>query len=194
MKFSLFVILSLWTANGLAHVSGFTETSIQIAQPGIRIIYTTPADNLLEIRYPHSPPVEKSGGESARVDQYRSPDHYSAAVANGWAVNSDGRNCLLGSVSALELDTIRSYQYILDFKCPQGMRQVDISYRLFTRQWQGHQNFARIFMADEQMRMRFTFAKTRLDIAVDEQLKKWNKSLDADFFRDVPDRGYNVEQ
>ncbi len=53
-------LLLLHAAAASAHLSGFTDTSIQIARSGVKLIYTVPADNLREI----VSPAERAGGGS----------------------------------------------------------------------------------------------------------------------------------
>lgn len=174
----LFLLLLLQAAAACAHLSGFTDTSIQIAQPGVNIIYTLPADNLLELE-------AQPRGEGAKPEV---PDAYLDAVVQGWSVYAKRRPCFLREREASALRTIDSYQYLLRFDCPQGFDELVIRYSLFGEQWRGEQNFTRVFMAGEQLRMRFTFDKKELTLNVPELLSSWGKSLQPDFFAVDPNR------
>lgn len=92
------------------------------------------------------------------------------------------RPCFLRESEATALRTIESYQFTLRFECPQGFDELLIRYSLFGEQWRGEQNFTRVFMAGEQLRMRFTFDKKELALQVPQLLKDWGKSLQHDFF------------
>ncbi|MFC4307874.1 HupE/UreJ family protein [Steroidobacter flavus] len=170
------ILLLLQATAALAHLSGFTDTSIQIAQPGVKIIYTLPADNLLELE--SQPRVEGAPP--------RAPDEYLDAVIQGWSISAKRRPCFLREREASALRTIESYQFTLRFECPQGFDELLIRYSLFGEQWRGEQNFTRVFMAGEQLRMRFTFDKKELSLQVPQLLKDWNKPLQAAFFEVDP--------
>ncbi|WP_020406194.1 HupE/UreJ family protein [Hahella ganghwensis] len=183
-----------FVCNAQAHLSGFTDTSIQIAEPGIKIIYTLPSDNLLELD--GSPGLENladvdvtAGTDSdSFASEAMPPEAYSNAVADGWKVDSRKRNCHLDDLKAVRLDTVESYQYTLLFSCPQGLDDVEIYYSLFTEQWQGHRNYSRVYMADQQMRTRFAFDRNKLSVPVMQLLAEWDRSLDEQFFPDDPNK------
>lgn len=166
------MLLWLQATTASAHLSGFTDTSIQIAQAGVKIIYTLPADNLLELE-------PQLRGERALP---KSPADYLDAVIQGWAVHAKKRPCFLRDRDAVALRSVESYQYTLRFECPQGFDDLVIRYALFGEQWRGEQNFTRVFMAGEQLRMRFTFDKKELTLAVPALLRDWGKPLHDDFF------------
>lgn len=174
----LLVLLLLQATAAWAHLSGFTDTSIQIAQSGVKVIYTLPADNLLELE--PRPRGERDGPKPAA--------DYLDAVVQGWSVHAKKRPCFLRASDAAALRSIQSYQYTLRFECPQGFEELVIRYALFGEQWRGEQNFTRVFMAGEQLRMRFTFDKKELALAVPQLLSGWGKSLDSDFFGVDPNR------
>jgi hypothetical protein len=172
----LLLLLLLQATAAFAHLSGFTDTSIQIAQPGIKIIYTLPADNLLEL-------ASQPRTEGAKPE---APAEYLDAVVQGWSVYAKRRPCFLRNREASALHTIESYRFTLRFECPQGFDELLIRYSLFGEQWRGEQNFTRVFMAGEQLRMRFTFDKKELSLQVPQLLSEWSKPLQADFFEVDP--------
>lgn len=168
----LLLLLFLQATAAFAHLSGFTDSSIQIAQPGVKIIYTLPADNLLELE-------AQPRGEGAKPG---APAEYLDTVIQGWSVYAKRRPCFLREREATALRTIESYQFMLRFECPQGFDELLIRYSLFGEQWRGEQNFTRVFMAGEQLRMRFTFDKKELPLQVPQLLSDWGKPLQDDFF------------
>ncbi len=173
----LFWIVLLWlqATAASAHLSGFTDTSIQIAQAGVKVIYTVPSDNLLEL-------------ENASSKTPKPPAAYLDAIANGWIVTARKRECFRKDAEATALKSIPSYQYILVYECPQGFDEMLIRYTLFGEQWRGEQNFTRVLMAGEQLRMRFTFDKKELTLDVPGLLKSWNKPIARDFLTLDPNR------
>lgn len=172
----LLLLLLLPATAAFAHLSGFTDTSIQIAQPGVKIIYTLPADNLLELE-------SQPRGAGAPP---KPPAEYLDAVVQGWNVYAKRRPCFLRDREASALRTIESYRFTLQFECPQGFDELLIRYSLFGEQWRGEQNFTRVFMAGEQLRMRFTFDKKELTLQVPRLLTDWGKSLQPAFFEVDP--------
>ncbi|WLQ13432.1 HupE/UreJ family protein [Hahella aquimaris] len=178
----IIISISLWTLSMMAsaHLSGFTDTSIQIAEPGVKVIYTLPSDNLLELE----PNVEM---------RVAPPEDYITQVAAGWFVAAGKRACFLEDRKAKALPEIASYQYTLTYQCPQGMEAVSIRYELFNEQWRGHQNYVRVFMADNRMRMRFTFDRQKLDLPVAKLLQEWGSRLSPEFLAMDPHRRLDVE-
>lgn len=173
------VLLWLYAAAASAHLSGFTDTSIQIARPGVKIIYTVPADNLLEI----VPPESRAAGAAIQE-----PKAYLDAVIQGWSVVALGRACFLRESEAAALTKIGSYQYTLVYECPQGFEEMVLGYTLFGEQWRGEQNYLRIFMAGDQMRLRFAYDRKELRLDVPGLLKTWGRPLAPAFFSLDPNR------
>ena len=172
-------LLLLHAAAASAHLSGFTDTSIQIARAGVKLIYTVPADNLLEI----VPQEERAAGGAIKE-----PQAYLDAVVQGWSVVALGRACFLRQSEADALTKIGSYQYTLVYECPQGFEEMVIGYSLFGEQWRGEQNYLRIFMAGDQMRLRFAYDRKELRLDVPGLLKTWGKPLAPAFFSLDPNR------
>lgn len=179
------MLLWLHATAASAHLTGFTDTSIQIARPGIKLIYTVPADNLLELVAPEERPADGSVKE---------PEAYLEVVEQGWLVAASGRNCFLQESRAKALPTIGSYQYTLVYECPQGLAGTIIGYGLFGEQWRGEQNYVRVFMAGDQMRMRFAYDRKELRLDVPGLLQSWGKSLADDFLELDPNRKLRTDQ
>lgn len=156
-----------------AHVSGYTDSSVQVTAAGVRVIFTTPSDNLLEVL---------PGGEPG------DPAHYLGAVREGWRVSSGGERCLLSQASAKALQGIASYQYQLTWVCPAGLTTLSIGYGLLFDRWAEHENYVRVFLAGQRMRMRFTPDNRTLEIPVAQLLGQWGKPLAAGFFDGDPHR------
>lgn len=195
------VLLWLPATAAFAHLSGFTDTSIQIAQAGVKVIYTVPADNLLELDGqqplaaapgPAPGPAAQTAAAAAAAKP-KEPAAYLNAIANGWSVQALRRECFQKSAEAKALEAIPSYQYILVYECPQGFEGMLIRYTLFGEQWRGEQNFTRVLMAGEQLRMRFTFDKKELTLDVPALLKEWGKPMARDFLTLDPNRRLRKE-
>lgn len=164
----------MWLAGpAFAHVSGYTDSSVQVTAAGVRVIFTTPRDNLLEVL---------PGGEAG------DPGYYLNAVRAGWQVSAGGERCLLSQASAKALDGIASYQYQLTWVCPAGLTTLSLGYGLLFDRWAEHENYTRVFLAGQRMRMRFTAEKRTLEIPVAQLLGQWNKPLAAGFFDGDPHR------
>ncbi|WP_340680839.1 HupE/UreJ family protein [Paraglaciecola sp.] len=185
-----FLALSLFiNLQAHAHLSGFTDTSIQIAQPGIRIIYTIPIDDLAEL--PLEGPDKNFSGHGKISTQ--PAVYYQDTIVKGWKIYSKTRNCHLIKQKSVELKTVKSYQYEFDYQCEQGLDDIDITYQLFVAQSRGHQNFTRIFLGGELQRMRFAFDKQNTQIPVQALLKEWQiKELDQEFFDVDPSK--NIDE
>ncbi len=174
----LLLLLVCLPTLAFAHISGFTDTSIQISATGIRILYTLPSDSLLELV---KPPVDDPRSAS--------PEHYLDAVRSGWSVMSGGERCLLTQAQARSLENLPSYQYQFTYVCPHGMDELILRYGLFFKKWPDHENFVRVFMADQRQRMRFTAEHQEFAIPVASLLGQWNKALAMGFFEADPNRG-----
>lgn len=160
-----------------AHVSGYTDTSVQIARTGVRILYTAPADNVRELL--------RTRADEAPAP-LREPSHYADAIKAGWEVSSGGRRCLLSSLQSRELQAVAAYQYQLTYVCPDGMDTLEVGYRLFFDRWPEHENFVRMFMADQRQRMRFTNDRRRVELPIASLLRQWGRPLAPGFFDSDP--------
>lgn len=180
MRYSFILILLFlipgWAA---AHISGYTDTSIQITAAGVRVIYTLPSDHLKELN-------EIAGIPSDRVAP---PEDYSSTVRNGWSIISSNEACLLTQSKAVALDNLPSYQFTFTYVCPAGLDSLTIHYGLFFDKWPDHENFVRMLMADQRQRLRFTAEKSDLTVPVNKLLAEWGKPLAKGFFSIDPNRG-----
>lgn len=179
------LLLGLLPGWAQAHVAGYTDTSVQVAATGVRIIYTLPTDSLLELagRMPAGNPDREA---SARPGP---PDAYLPAVKAGWVVQAAGERCLLTQAQARALDRLPSYQYQFSYVCPRGLDELTVRYGLFVDKWREHENFVRVFMAGQRMRMRFTADQPQLHVPVASLLAQWRQPLAAGFFAGDPNRG-----
>ncbi len=184
----------------------------------MKIIYTVPADNLLELGAqvrsagPGGPAAGAGAAARAGADagagagadagagagagagaKPAAPEAYLSAIASGWSVQARRRECFQKSATASALKAIPSYQYVLVFECPQGFDEMLIRYTLFGEQWRGEQNFTRVLMAGEQLRMRFTFDKKELALDVPALLAQWKKPMGRDFLTLDPNRRLRKE-
>jgi hydrogenase/urease accessory protein HupE len=173
----ILLVLLCAPAAALAHISGFTDTSIQITATGIRILYTLPSDSLLELN------AVPGQGDIAP------PPAYLAAVRDGWSIRAAGERCLITHARARALDKLPSYQYQLTYACPHGVDGLSIGYGLFFERWADHENFVRVFMAGQRQRMRFTAENRTLSIPVAALLAQWGQPLASGFFDADPNRG-----
>ena len=164
-----------------AHISGFTDTSIQVAATGVRIIYTLPSDNLLELL-----PTGASKPEKVVADDFID------VVRQGWSVASGGERCLLTQTSAQAVTTVNSQQFQFTYVCPHGMDSLQIRYSLFFARWADHENFVRVFMAGQRNRMRFTSERQDTTVPVAQLLSQWGRPLAAGFFDKDPHRALQL--
>jgi hydrogenase/urease accessory protein HupE len=162
----------------LAHISGFTDTSIQISATGVRILYTLPSDNLIEL-------ARNRAGDTPALAP---PAAYLDRVRDGWSVRSGAARCLGTQAVARALDGLPSYQFQLTYVCPHGMDELTIGYHLFVDVWPDHENFVRMFMAGQRQRMRFTAETQSFTIPVASLLSQWGKPLAVGFFDTDPNR------
>ena len=168
-----------------AHVSGYTDSSVQISRSGVRVIFTLPTDNLLELDRRGSangPPLPVAGAKPG------DPDSYLARVRDGWQVSAGGQRCLLTQARGRALPQLPSYQYQFTWVCPQGLDAVSLRYQLFFAAWPEHENFVRVFLADQRMRQRFLAVRQQIDVPVGQLLAQWGKPLAAGFFDADPNR------
>ncbi|MCG8613913.1 MAG: HupE/UreJ family protein [Pseudomonadales bacterium] len=182
----ILLFLLFFTKTAFAHVSGFTDSSIQIAEPGVKIIYTVPSDNLLEL--------EVNSNETSEASLTpKPPEYYVDAIKSGWRVQDQGVPCTVFKHSSGVLENIQAYQYRLTFKCPNGMQQLEIDYGLFHPYWPEHRNYTQVFMAGEQMQIRLDAEQPMLTLLVDKILKDWNKSLGTEFRLTDPNQKISLE-
>jgi len=173
--------MALWPLAANAHVSGYTDSSVQISASGVRVIFTTPRDNLVEL--------QRSGASASGkgpVETAGPPSQYERAVLAGWQVSAGGQRCLLSQTGATALQRVDAYQFQITWVCPQGLDDVAIGYTLLFDRWAEHENYARVFVADQRLRMRFTAEHRVLSVPVAKLLGQWKQQLAPGFFDSDP--------
>lgn len=148
---------ALAVSNAHAHLSGITDTSIEITQSSVRVIFTTPEDNLkeLSVAAPDIPP----------------------AIMQGLALTTPQGKCLPRLLKQQPLPSLQSLQFWLDYQCPQPIASLEINYQLFAIKDAAHENFVRVRMAGHTQSITLSQQKTTLSLPVEQLLKQWNASL-----------------
>ena len=157
-----------------AHFRGLTDTAVEIAQPGLRIHYTLPADDLLEL------PGVAPG--------LQPPKAYIDEIAAGWSVEAEDARCGRAESSALALEAIEAARFVLTWRCDSLPDAVTLRYRLFSGPEQTHENLTRVFLADRRMNWRFSRANDSLRIDVAELLRTWDAPPAESFLAYDPNR------
>lgn len=157
-----------------AHFRGLTDTAVEIARPGIRILYTLPSDDLLELE----------GAEPT----LQPPGAYVNAVAEGWQVEAEGAVCSRAERAGYALQEIDAYQFALTWRCDALPDAVTIRYRLFSKPDQAHENLTRVFLADRLMRWRFSSGADTLRVEVADRLRAWGAAPAEAFLAYDPNR------
>jgi hydrogenase/urease accessory protein HupE len=182
---SLLLLLLCLPPSAHAHIAGFTDTSIQVAATGVRVLYTVPSDSLRELdRVPNSDVSPVLGAPAQYLDRVR----------NSWSVQAAGRRCLLTQSQSRALGTLPAYQYQFTYVCPEGMETLEIGYRMFFALAPEHENFGRVFMAGKAQHVRFTARDQKLEIPVASLLAEWQAPLVAGFFHEDPNRSLQDAQ
>lgn len=187
---NLLMLLGLAVSPALAHISGYTDTSIQITAAGVRLIYTAPRDNLLEIGGAPTAAGDRAG--TAASGPIGPPEQYLRAVRDGWSISSGGERCLITQAQSRALDSVASYQYQFTYACPGGLDDLRIQYTLLFERWPEHENYARVFLAEQRQRLRFTAEKPTLDVPVAMLLARFGQPLAAGFFDSDPHRAFTL--
>jgi hypothetical protein len=122
--------LLLLTATASGHIAGATYTSVWVAQSGVLLEYTVPADSLMEL---NTPP-----GEPVRLGPSR---YYAHNIVDGFPLTNHGEPCPATLLAQRVLEAIGSYQYTLQYRCATPPQALGIEYRVFPRLPPSHENF-----------------------------------------------------
>jgi len=170
----ILIVFGLGTQLAEAHFRGIIDTAIEVTQAGIRILYTLPADDLLEL--------------PGRDDSLGPPSRYLEQIARGWEIEVAEAKCIRAVADADQLPDVEAYQFTLIWRCDRPPKTLAVSYRLFSEPEQVHENLARVFMANRLMRWRFSEQERRLHIEVERLVEEWGAELAKDYFEDDPNR------
>lgn len=161
LQWLLLTVFLLSGAGAQAHLAGMTDTAVEIAQPGVRILFTTAQDNLREL-----------GAAATDAEQ-------AAMILDGFTVRSDEQVCAGRLQKQRTLSRIESHQIELIYLCEHPGR-IRIDYRLFSGA-DTHENFVRIRMAGHVQSRTLTDTHRQLDYDIPALLVEWNGQLAADF-------------
>jgi len=174
---ALLFALALFPPVTHSHVSGFTDTSIQIAEPGVLVLYTTPLDNLLEL-------ATDTPTALSDID----PEAYYGAITRGFRITVDGQTCEPARQNARILTSLESAQYRMEWRCPSMTGQFHFAYRLFLQQDPSHRNLTRLFVAGKRLTFNFTQNRPVMDVPVADLLTQWGRGLAPQFSREDPNK------
>lgn len=169
----LLLLLLLGAREGAAHYLGLTDTAVEIAAPGVRIVQTLPEGELAELDLPSAP--TGAAGDPALQ-----------AVADGWQVSADGTACVLAAASARVLPALDARQFDLRFRCAQMRTTLEVAYPLAGRFASTHVNVARVLIGRGQFPFRFHRDRTVLRLPLQMILARSGIALPAAFREDDP--------
>jgi hypothetical protein len=152
----LLVSLLLLTASSNAHIAGATYTSVWVAQDGVLLEYTVPADSLMELN--------ALPGEPARLGP---PRYYARNIVDGFTLTNNGTPCTATVIGQRTLEAIGSYQYTLQYRCETVPQALAIEYRVFAAPPESHENFVDIHIGELKLDRVLSGRQPRLDIGVE---------------------------
>jgi hypothetical protein len=152
----LLVSLLLLAASSNAHIAGATYTSMWVAQDGVLLEYTVPADSLMELN--------ALPGEPARLGPTR---YYAHNIVDGFALTNNGTPCTAILVAQRTLNEIGSYQYTLRYSCETAPQALVIEYHVFSRAPDSHENFVDIHIGELKLDRVLSARQSRLEIGPD---------------------------
>lgn len=156
------------SSNVLAHLAVQTDTSVDVTQKMVRIIYTTQDANLALI--------------SARGDTQ-------TQILRGFSVYSGSARCRSELHRVSPLKGIQSTQFYLDFYCPKPLETLHIKYDLLFDIDDAHDNIVRMRIAGRLTSSTLTANKRELELPVQRLLTDWSATL-----ADAPDTEGEVEE
>lgn len=177
----LIFCLLVWSLSGNAfgHLAGITDTSVQIGHSKIKLVYTTPTDNLAEL-------FPEQALESVPQATLRN------VVVSGFSFLNSGALCKPGPVESRQLSTVASQQFIVLFDCSAKLDELTVNYSLFFDRFNNHENFTRVSMGGKYISFVFTQDQQSLQIPVKETLNAWGATLTDNFIAD-PNENFGLE-
>lgn len=148
--------LLLLTASSHAHIAGATYTSVWVAQSGVLLEYTVPADSLMEL---NALPGEPAGLGPSR--------YYARNIVDGFLLTNNGNPCAATLLGDRTLDKIGSYQYTVQYRCETAPQALAISYHVFPQLPESHENFVDVHIGDSKLDRVLSAHQQRLDIEVE---------------------------
>lgn len=172
-------VVSAHGADGDAHgVQGhgdsYTDTSIHIAKPGVRVLYTLSEQRLNDL-----------ARRQSKLDQTHeivpSLSVYKAIIEQGWSVSSGSRDCDIKQSKHSVIDKTRLFQFEIVFECQQGLNSINIDYRLFDAPLgakdKEHYNAVRVLMAGQELKTRLAHDQRRIPVDVKGLTRMWKREL-----------------
>jgi len=157
-----------WAGSAQAHLAGVTDTLVEVAQPGVRILYTTSTDNLAELPQP----------------VWGAPEQRQAVMLQAFEVTDQGRSCPLVWQGQRPLGAIQAVQFELHALCADPT-EIRIRYRLFENA-EHHENFVRLRLADRHQTQTLSAGQREIHVPVTQLLQQWQVSLPPVFGSDDP--------
>ena len=169
---ALLSILLLLTATANAHIAGATYTSVWVAQAGVLLEYTVPADSLMELN--------TLPGEPLRLGPSR---YYADNIVAGFVLTNDGMPCAATLLTQRELQEIGSYQYTLRYQCATAPRALSLDYRVFPQLPESHENFLDVHLGTLKLDRVLAARQASLSIDVGALITDNGIALPADLPR-----------
>ncbi|MCG8668458.1 MAG: HupE/UreJ family protein [Pseudomonadales bacterium] len=162
----------LFTSNVVwAHLAGITDTSIQVGNSQVKVVYTLPTDSIQEL-------FEEA--ERAKVTQ----GEIEGRIGDGFVVLNDQQICDLIEQDRKEITRVQSAQFIHLYDCRKPLDNLEIRYKLFVDEFKNHENFTRVSMGGKYVSLVFSADQTFVHIPVKETIKEWKVTLDNNFETD----------
>ncbi len=169
---ALLAALLLMTATASAHLAGATYTSVWVAQAGVLLEYTVPADSLMEL--------DAVPGEPVRLGPSR---YYAQNIVDGFPLVNNGKPCPATMLAQREIKEIGSYQYTLQYRCATAPRALSLGYRVFPQLPLSHENFVDIHIGSLKLDHVLAARQPRLDIDLSALTRRPDFAIPAELPR-----------
>lgn len=163
LKTITLLLCLLLSQTAYAHITGVTDTDIQINARGLKLTFTVPADNLQELN------LAKNADEKTVEN----------AVFNGFQLLNGDLECEATESTSRSLEQIGSEQFEFKVDCLQPIKTLKIGYHLFFDADKSHKNFSRITLLNRTQNITFTADNKSHQLEVEKILLAWTAQRNA---------------
>lgn len=175
-------LLYLVSTTSFAHVTGITDTAINVNADSISLVYTLPFENINELTDKQKSALNNTVMQGFLVENKTNIqlDTQTNTQVNSQVnsqANTQAKACSGILLSRHKLEDIHSEQFHIRYTCDEKLANVSIAYSLFFSKNENHKNHVRLSIAGRSQSFIYSSTKKLHVLPVDKLLKGWDATL-----------------
>ena len=182
----------LYAETGFGHALGLTDSSIEVAQSGVRVLTTLPLAELEELLdgtgTPSGVPPGPASRETTRRSADQNPARWWPLLKDAWTIEVGDERCVLIPQGGTALEGLDAVQFEWRANCDTRRSPLKIHYGLAGRFARGHLNITRLYFGAPPLLYQLSARSPDVALPLAVMLERANAEMPVGFAPGDPNK------